>query len=397
MDSHPIAILHSKIKVFVMTLGVLSLHTAAFAGNDYDDIVASLLNKNVANNVGKIAVINFSYIDADSNSRGAQIVSERILNRIVNTGKIKVIERNLLGKVLEELKIQNSGVIESSQAKQIGKLAGVDAILTGTMYKTGLDEVEINSRLIEAGTGEILSSSSKKVRMDWLESLPQNKWAEVKAPESGGILCNLGVREMDQMLYERAAWLFTEAIAMDDTGTCGTNEHGFAYKSRAKIYSIQNNAAAAIKDYDKYVSLNPSNPEGYTERGVIYGKNKDYDRAIDNFVKAIYYDPQYARAYNGRGSTYALTKNYEKGIEDFNKAIELNPNYAQPYSNRGSAYIYMGEYDKAIEDFSHALALNPSLAETYYNRGLAYREMGDAEKSEQDIKKYTELTGRKTF
>ena len=130
--------MHSKIKTFVLMFGVLLLHTAAFAGNDYDDIVAALLNKDAASNVGKIAVINFSYIDADSNSRGAQIVSERILNRIVNTGKVKVIERNLLGKVLEELKIQNSGVIESAQAKQIGKLAGVDAILTGTMYKTGL-------------------------------------------------------------------------------------------------------------------------------------------------------------------------------------------------------------------------------------------------------------------
>jgi curli biogenesis system outer membrane secretion channel CsgG len=86
---------------------------------------------------------------------------------------VKVIERSLLGKVLSELKIQNSGAIEVTQVKEIGKLAGVDAILTGLMYKTGLDELEINSRLIETGTGEILASSSKKVRVDWLESLPQ--------------------------------------------------------------------------------------------------------------------------------------------------------------------------------------------------------------------------------
>lgn len=365
MKDYSIVIPRSKLNILALTLLALLLQGVAHATNDYDEIVSTLLNKPAAKNVQKIAVINFSYIDADSTSRGAQIVSERILNRIVNAGKVKVIERNLLGKVLEELKIQNSGAIESSQARQIGKLAGVDAILTGTMYKTGMDEVELNSRLIEAGTGEILSSSSKKVRMDWLESLPQNKWAETKAPESGGILCNLGVREMDQMQYDRASWLFTEAILLDPTGTCGTDESGFAYKSRGRISFIQNNAAAALKDYDKYVELNPSSPEGYTERGVIYGKGKDYNSAIANFVKAIYYDPQYARAYNGRGSTYALKKEYEKGIADFNKAIELNPNYAQPYNNRGNAYILVGEYDKAVEDFSRALALNPSLAETY--------------------------------
>jgi len=386
---------NNKFKVSLLAIAMSLLGTAAHAANDYDEIVGTLLGKASAQKVGKIAVINFSYIDAEPNSRGSQIVSERILNRIVNYGGARVIERSLLGKVLGELKIQNSGAIESSQVRQIGKLAGVDAILTGTMYKTGMDEVEINSRLIEAGSGEILSSSSKKVRIDWLESIPENKWSEAKAPDSGGILCGLGVREMDSMQYDRAAWLFSEAIALDASGTCGTNEPGFAYKSRAKISSIQYNPAVAIRDYDKYVELNPSNPEGYTERGIIYGKSKDYNRAVDNFVKAIYYDPQYARAYNGRGSTYAIKKEYEKGLEDFNKAIELNPNYAQPYSNRGSVYVYLGENEKAIADFSRALEINPELAETYYNRSLAYRELGDAQNADQDMAKYAQLTGRK--
>jgi len=384
-----------KFKVFILAIVMSLLGTAAHAANDYDEIVGALLGKASARKVERIAVINFSYIDADANSRGSQIVSERILNRIVNFGKAQVIERNLLGKVLEELKIQNSGVVESSQVRQIGKLAGVDAILTGTMYKTGMDEVEINSRLIATGSGEILSSSSKKVRIDWLENIPENKWSDAKNPESGGILCGLGVREMDRMQYDRAAWLFSEVIALDESGTCGTNEPGFAYKSRAKISSIQYNPDAAINDYDRYVELNPSNPEGYTERGIIYGKSKDYTRAVDNFVKAIYYDPQYARAYNGRGSTYARKKEYEKGLLDFNKAIELNPNYAQPYSNRGSVYVYLGEYDKAISDFSKALEINPELAETYYNRSLAYREQGDTQNADQDMSKYTQLTGLK--
>lgn len=379
----------------LLLAGTLLLQGLVCSANGYDDIVGALLGKAAGRKIGKVAVINFSYIDADSNSRGSEIVSERILDRVVNSGKVKVIERSLLGKVLSELKIQNSGAIEATQVKEIGKLAGVDVILTGLMYKTGLDELEINSRLIDAGTGEILASSSNKVRVDWLDSLPENKWSETKKPESGGVLCSLGVREMDKMEYERAAWLFSEVVALDKKGACGTDEPGFAYKSRAKIYSIQNDFAAAIKDYDRFVALNPASPEGYTERGILYGKRKAYDQAIENFVKAIYLDPEYARAYNGRGSTYTFKKDYEKGLRDFNRAIELNPNYAQPYSNRGSAYAYLGEYDKAISDYTKALELNSNLAETYYNRGLAYQEQGDSERSEQDMKKYAALTGRK--
>jgi hypothetical protein len=56
---------------------------AVCSGNDYDEIVGGLLGKASGRKIGKVAVINFSYIDAESNSRGAEIVSERILDRVL--------------------------------------------------------------------------------------------------------------------------------------------------------------------------------------------------------------------------------------------------------------------------------------------------------------------------
>src|SRR3989338_3388470 len=113
---------------------------------------ASLQNK-------KVAVLPFPYHDGRE-SKGSTIVSERLITKLVGQKKLEVIERALMEKVLKELKLQASGAIDEQSAKQIGKVLGVEAIVSGTLIDLGEKEVEINARLIKTETGQIVVAAS---------------------------------------------------------------------------------------------------------------------------------------------------------------------------------------------------------------------------------------------
>lgn len=132
----------------------------------------SSVSKNLKNK--KVAVLPLPYHDGRE-SKGSTIVSERLITKIVEQKKLEVIERSLLEKVFKELKLQTSGGIDEESAKQIGKVLGVEAIVSGTLIDLGEEEVEINARLIQAETGKILVASSGKVDRFWKDEEPKQQ------------------------------------------------------------------------------------------------------------------------------------------------------------------------------------------------------------------------------
>jgi len=76
-----------------------------------------------------------------------------------------VVERGLLDQVLGQLKLGQSGVIDPGTAQQVGKIAGVEAVVLGTI--TDLDTtVAINCRLIAVETGQLLAAANTRILKD---------------------------------------------------------------------------------------------------------------------------------------------------------------------------------------------------------------------------------------
>jgi len=115
---------------------------------------------------GKIGIVPFAYTDGRK-SEGGVVISERLTTRIVKIKKLKVIERQMLEKVLQELHLESTGVVGSEGAKQIGKVLGVEAIITGTLMDIGATRTEINARMIHTETAEIIATSSAEVDKVW--------------------------------------------------------------------------------------------------------------------------------------------------------------------------------------------------------------------------------------
>jgi len=149
-----------------------SLNRCLYAADLYDKMAVEICEGGAELTKKKVAILPFAYVDGRK-SPGGTIVSERLTTRIIKLKKLQVVERSLLEKVMEELKLQATGAIDSSSAKELGKLLGVEAIVVGSLMATREGQVEINARLIRTETAEAIVASNVTIERDWAEEVEE--------------------------------------------------------------------------------------------------------------------------------------------------------------------------------------------------------------------------------
>jgi len=118
----------------------------------------------------RVAIMDFG--GEDISARDAKKVSDLIRTEIVNTGQYTVIERNEMGKILQEQGFSMTGCTEVSCAVQAGKLLSARKMLVGTVMK--LDEsLIINGRIIDVqrGTAEYAHKEIAQSRQDLVRAV----------------------------------------------------------------------------------------------------------------------------------------------------------------------------------------------------------------------------------
>jgi TolB-like protein len=111
-----------------------------------------------------IAVVEFADLRGNVTDFG-RFIAEELITRLHQTKKFKVIERQLLNKVVAEQKLSLAGMIDQTSAQKLGRLLGVDAIASGTVTDLG-KSLRVNARLIDASTGEIFAVASAEITKD---------------------------------------------------------------------------------------------------------------------------------------------------------------------------------------------------------------------------------------
>jgi curli biogenesis system outer membrane secretion channel CsgG len=100
----------------------------------------------------RVAVMNFDYAtvrDVSSSIFGTDVdigkgISDMLVGKLVNGGVFSVIERKALDTIINEQNLSNSDRFDSSSAAKIGRLLGVDAIITGSITQFGRDDKSTN-------------------------------------------------------------------------------------------------------------------------------------------------------------------------------------------------------------------------------------------------------------
>ncbi|MGC8596105.1 MAG: FlgO family outer membrane protein [Candidatus Kryptoniota bacterium] len=179
------------VKKFMVSpvLFTLFITASVFAQGSLDQRVAEL-SQQIAKEMKDyqkttIAVVQFTDLDGNVTDFG-KYLAEELITRLFQTKMFKVIERQLLNKVIAEQKLSLTGMIDPNSAKQLGKLLGVDAICSGTITDLA-QSLRVNARLISTETGEIFAVASTEIFKD--ESV-------LKLMASGGVSASPNVSTM---------------------------------------------------------------------------------------------------------------------------------------------------------------------------------------------------------
>ncbi len=98
----------------------------------------------------KVAILDFKSILA-SDELGVA-VAEILRTELIGLGDYTVVERGMLEDIIEEQALQLTGVMDATTAVEIGRLAGANLVVTGSIVKTG-SVYTINARFIDVETG----------------------------------------------------------------------------------------------------------------------------------------------------------------------------------------------------------------------------------------------------
>ena len=114
------------------------------------------LNKITPNpDAKRIAVIYFD--SPEDNTKLRKGLADMLISDLSKVNMLNVVERSRLEEILKEQNLNNSKQFDSNTATQLGKLLGVEYILTGSYFEI-MGKLRIDARIIQVETGKIMKS-----------------------------------------------------------------------------------------------------------------------------------------------------------------------------------------------------------------------------------------------
>ncbi|MEN6375980.1 MAG: FlgO family outer membrane protein [Smithella sp.] len=143
--------------VFITIILAIFVQTSSLYAYEREiGILASTLATSIKNHGKKvIAVVDFTDLEGNTNELG-RFVAEELAGDLINTNKgFDVVDRNHLKSLLAENKLSMSGLVDPGSVKKLGRIAGADALVTGSLTPLG-DSVRISCKAIDMSTAKVM-------------------------------------------------------------------------------------------------------------------------------------------------------------------------------------------------------------------------------------------------
>jgi TolB-like protein len=147
----------------ILTVLLLGTFTGGFAAADQnlDRELSSLAEKLGAqikdSGKKKVSVADFSDLQGNYDDLGRLVAEHLTVNMVTSRKGFSVIDRANLKRILEEHKLSMSGLVDPENAKKLGQVSGVDAIILGNVI-TFKSELQVTAKIIATDTAEIVGA-----------------------------------------------------------------------------------------------------------------------------------------------------------------------------------------------------------------------------------------------
>src|SRR5882672_8896373 len=151
-------------------------------------------NKALAGLKRRIGVVDFQNKTTYGANRLGTSASDILITELAKSGKFIVVERDKIGKLMEEQKLGMSGAIDPATAARVGKILGLNAIVTGAISQFG-EETEGSEYLITQSKDQIVKCTVdiRVVDVETGQVLYADSGAGLARKHTGGVL-GLGTR-----------------------------------------------------------------------------------------------------------------------------------------------------------------------------------------------------------
>ncbi|WP_417913458.1 FlgO family outer membrane protein [Candidatus Electronema sp. TJ] len=125
---------------------------------EIDALSVTMAQKIASKGKTRVAVVDFA--DLEGNVRYFdKFIAEQFSVALSGAGKgFRVIDRSNLNSLIKEHKLSATGMINPATAMKLGKIAGADALVTGTLTPIS-DNVQLIVKVLDANTADIIDSA----------------------------------------------------------------------------------------------------------------------------------------------------------------------------------------------------------------------------------------------
>lgn len=133
-----------------------------------NELTQKLVNAPVTKSPMRLGVVPFTATQSSiqQSPQFGEYLTETIIGQAGNyADKVKLYERTRLDAILKEQELELSDLMKPATALQIGQLAPIDVILSGTYTKLK-SYVAISARLLDVSSGEVLMTFAGSIKVD---------------------------------------------------------------------------------------------------------------------------------------------------------------------------------------------------------------------------------------
>jgi tetratricopeptide (TPR) repeat protein len=372
--------------------------------------VFSLLGNLYAEKV--IGVTAFKNLTRDKSINWLELgIPDSISHKLRNVKEYIVVDRTNVDKIISEIQLGQSGIIDDKAAKKAGKALGADIVVVGNFQKYG-NKIRITAKLVEVESHKVLKQVLSTGVMDNIFEL-QDEIAlkiinqtnitittDIKNRITENFTSNVSAYEyyvkgqkflLSQLNYLEAIKMFDKAVSID-------SNYSLAYAGLGKAYSLRHwelrnyhnkiDVSLLESSYEnskKALEISPNLDEAHLSLGKYY-QEVDQKKYPDKWKlceesakKALEINPNNAEALFLLSRVYGYDDKKEE--EYLLQSIEKNRFLTDAHNNLGVIYLNQNKYDLAEKYFKNAIEIDPEFKTGYMNLGVVYDRRNELEKA----------------
>lgn len=180
-----------------LLLTLLAANPAAAYQQQMRDLGTQIAERLARTDLRAVAVHDFTDLHGDASELG-RFLAEELSAALVSATEVagprgpRVIDRLRLGQVLDEMEIQSSSLVDPEEIREVGRIAGVDALVTGRITAFS-DTLRVKVLVLDSETAEeLMAASTDLPRTRSLAELERRSLrVEVKPGECGEVAIDL--------------------------------------------------------------------------------------------------------------------------------------------------------------------------------------------------------------